>query len=419
MAFQFARHARRFALPAMLGLSGTAAGCIADQGASQEGSEGASADAITEVDQSVVKRQSIGNCWIYATASWAESLHKSVAGEEVNLSESYWTYWHWFDQIANGSVGSTISTGGSFNTAAEIINRYGMMIEGDFIPSESSAEMSRHQATAEAAVNVSLASGALKAPAARKDRTIVRTELNRIWGLTASTVADMDRVFGANTSRTLDRAAVTTGTTVKAAKSLPISIFNARTNANVTATLQDAIGTRNGFGRAGALAWNEVSYPTSDLDRRHFQERFQKALQHKVPVVLSWYVDFNAMAPGGKFFAPPATPGRQGGHMVVMEDYQATNVPGFGTLPVGVLETRPAALAALLDDKTKIEFIRIKNSWGSVRPDRNFTDGYHDLYMTYMNGPVQQCEVDANENPKPGTCFGTTPFESVVLPPGL
>ena len=69
MAFHLARHVRGIALTSMLGLSGMAAGCVADQGATDPDNQGASTDAITEVDQSIVKRQSIGNCWIYATAS--------------------------------------------------------------------------------------------------------------------------------------------------------------------------------------------------------------------------------------------------------------------------------------------------------------------------------------------------------------
>jgi hypothetical protein len=101
-----------------------------------------------------------------------------------------------------------------------------------------------------------------------------------------------------------------------------------------------------------------------------------------------------------------------------MDDYQIDNVPGFGTLAAGVLETRPDALAAALDDNATIDFIRIKNSWGTIRSDRNFTTGYHDLYMQYLNGPVEECQTDANENPIAGTCFSTTPFESIVLPPG-
>src|SRR5262249_20898750 len=145
---------------------------------------GATTDAVTEVDQSSVKRQSIGNCWIYATASWAESLHKSVAGEEINVSESYWTYFNWFDQIANGAVSSdTIETGGTYYTAAEIISRYGLMTEGDFIPEEATMEMSERQDQAQQAIDQSLSSGALKSASARKNRTLVRQELNRAFGL--------------------------------------------------------------------------------------------------------------------------------------------------------------------------------------------------------------------------------------------
>lgn len=36
---------------------------------------------ITSVPQSSVKRQSIGNCWSYAIASWIESLHLDATGK--------------------------------------------------------------------------------------------------------------------------------------------------------------------------------------------------------------------------------------------------------------------------------------------------------------------------------------------------
>jgi hypothetical protein len=55
-----------------------------------------------------------------------------------------------------------------------------------------------------------------------------------------------------------------------------------------------------------------------------------------------------------------------------------------------------------------------------VRVDRDFTSGYHDLWSKYLNGPIQQCETDEETDmPKPGTCRDATPFESIVLPPGL
>jgi hypothetical protein len=410
MSFRLAVVARLFLLASI------PAGCALH---SAPETSGASTDSITEVTQSSVKRQSIGNCWIYATASWSESMNKNATGQEPNFSESYWTYWHWFEQIANGSTGTTISTGGTFGTAVELINRYGVMNAGDFIAVEATAEMSDAQERAEQAINRSLQSGVLADRNARRDRATVRAELNAAWGLSPDVVAQIDQVFGSDVSRTIDRVAKTDGTSIMSAGAIPIKVWDERSQQDVNAALQDAIGQGSTFSRQGNLAWNEVRYPWDAQGRRDFQKRFQRALQHSVPVVMSWYVDFNAMEPGGQFRAPPATPGRQGGHMVVMHDYQISNVPGFGTLPAGTLETRPDALAAALDDAATIDFIRIKNSWGTDRPDRNFTDGYHDLWMQYLNGPVQQCQVDENDNPKPGTCFDTTPFESIVLPPGL
>lgn len=50
--------------------------------ASTEGDNRAAANTeeIVDVDHSRVKRQSIGNCWLYATASWAESLARGREG---------------------------------------------------------------------------------------------------------------------------------------------------------------------------------------------------------------------------------------------------------------------------------------------------------------------------------------------------
>src|SRR5262249_54991847 len=159
------------------------------------------------------------------TASWSESLNKNATGSEMNLSESYWTYWHWFEQIANGDVGDTISTGGDYYTAAEIITRYGIMNEGDFISNGKNAELSLVQQNAEQAVHPALASGDIKDESARQDRAKVRQVLNQAFGLSADVVAQMNRVFGAATSRTLDRTATTTGTKILMAKGIPIKVW--------------------------------------------------------------------------------------------------------------------------------------------------------------------------------------------------
>jgi hypothetical protein len=417
---------RRPLLAVLLAAGATlAAGCAVAADEPEDTEVGASTDAITDVNQSKVKRQSIGNCWLYATASWAESLNKSASASgtaELNMSESYWTYWHWFDQIANGSSSDKIQTGGWYSTAAEIINRYGVMTEGTFIASESQDEMSARQKSALAKMNESLKTGALSNPTARRDRSIVRKELDAAWELTPGVRSQLTRVFGASVSRTLDRSTISTSfTSIRRPTAIKVKLRDPATHEPINATLQDAIGTQGSSfgGRTGRLAWQMASYPTSTTARRSMQVRLQKAMHDRQPVVMSWYVDFNALDAQGRFAAPPAKPGSQGGHMVVVEDYQINDVPGFGTLKAGVLETRPAALTAALAPEAKIEFIRVKNSWGSLRADRQFVvPGYHDLYMAYLNGPIKQCEQNEAGTGSTDDCFDDTPFNDLVLPAG-
>src|SRR4051794_37784412 len=100
------RLSRWLSLSSMLALAGVAG--VASSGCTGEGGPTATSfDDITQVDQSTVKRQAIGNCWVYATTSWLEALHKGATGEAVNTSESWITYWHWFDQLAEGFPRST------------------------------------------------------------------------------------------------------------------------------------------------------------------------------------------------------------------------------------------------------------------------------------------------------------------------
>ncbi len=402
-----------------------ATGCTAPADDAGDEDTGASTDAITDVNHSAVKRQSIGNCWLYATASWAESLNKSASASgraEMNMSESYWTYWHWFDQIANGSARGEISTGGHYSTAVEIISRYGVMTEGTFISGESADEMSARQKSALGKINTSLKTGALSTPEARRDRAIVRRELDAAWDLSASVRSQLTRVFGSSVTRTLDRSTVSTSfTSIRRAKDIKALLRDPSTHATVSSNLQEAIGTRSSsWGpRAGRFAWQQSSYPSSPVSRRSMLVRMQKAMHDQQPVILSWYVDFNALDAQGRFAAPPATPGRQGGHMVVVEDYQINDVPGFGTLSAGTVETRPEALAAALDPAAKIELIRVKNSWGSYRPDRQFVlPGYHDLYMKYLDGPVKHCTQNETDTGSTDDCYDDAPLNDFVLPPG-
>src|SRR5205814_2091926 len=114
------------------------------------------------------------------------------------------------------------------------------------------------------------------------------------------------------------------------------------------------------------------SYPGDAKGRRDFLKRVQKALGDHQPVMVSWHVDFNALTSDSHFSKKQLDQrgvGRQGGHMTVLHDYEATNVPGFGTLKAGTQAT-PEQLTAALDDKVVISFLRVKNSWGGIRPDR-------------------------------------------------
>lgn len=412
----------RCSIAALLIVAGAGCAVEADEAADEEGEVAASTDAITDINHSRVKRQSIGNCWIYAAASWAESLAKSASpsNTELNMSESYLTYWHWFDQVANGGSGSEISTGGWFVTAEALMDRYGIMTEGTFIPSEVNDEMSLRQKSALTKMNESLKNGALKDPAARRDRALVRRELDKAWELSPSVVSQLNRVFGASVTRTLDRSTVSTSfTSIRRASSIKVSLRDPQTKQPVTATLKDAIGDGGGWSRTGRLAWQTTSYPTSPSSRRAMQVRVQKALHDKMPVVVSWYVDFNALDAQGHFAAKPATPGRQGGHLTVLEDYQINDVPGFGTLKAGTLETRPDALQAALSPSARIEFIRVKNSWGSFRPDRQFVlPGYHDLYMAYLDGPIKHCTQNETDTGSTDDCYDDAPLNDFVLPAG-
>lgn len=423
MALDLLKKTRWLSLASLVALAcGGAVGCSADQADETETGEeiGSSTDDITQVNHSKVKRQSIGNCWLYATISWVEALNKAATNQEQNTSESWLTYWHWFEQIANGSARDEINTGGWFTTGEALIDRYGVMSEGSFIPSEVNDEMSLRQKSALTKMNEALKNGALKDPAARRDRALVKRELDKAWELAPNVVTQMNRVFGPAVSRTLDRSTVSTSfTSIRRASSIKVQLRDPQTKQPVTVTLKDAIGDGSGWSRTGKYAWQSVSYPSSPSARRAMQVRVQKALHDRQPVVISWYVDFNSLDSSGRFAAPPATPGRQGGHLTVLEDYQINDVPGFGTLKAGTVETRPDALQAALSPSAKIEFLRVKNSWGSWRPDRQFVlPGYHDLYMAYLDGPIKHCKQNETDTGSTDDCYDDTPLNDFVLPAG-
>jgi len=407
----------RFLLPLCLSLISAASGCASDL--VDESATTNDENEIVNVAQTDVERQSIGNCWIYAHASWVESMHKSATGEDFDISQSYWTYWHWFDQIAGG-FSTSISTGGNWTTANNIIRKYGLVAEKDFVFADTQNEMSSRQKLALDTLNESLKSGVLKDPAARRDKKKVRAEMDRAWGLGAEQIAMLSSAFGEGVTKTFSSSASNAGTPILRAQDFDVAYTSGPGRPMVTKKLTNAM-----------TEWRQAYY--SPTDKRAFLLRVQKALHDAQPVVITWFVDFNAMENResplkGSFNLGTLNefgPGRQGGHMTVLEDYQA-KLPDGTVLKAGVTldPNKPAdkaLLARALESGTEVQFLRVKNSWGAARPDRAFAPGmpgYHDLYLDYLNGPVKRCNERNGETDTSNCPYDHTPLQNVVLPPG-
>jgi hypothetical protein len=182
------------------------------------------------------------------------------------------------------------------------------------------------------------------------------------------------------------------------------------------------------------LEMNEWRLVYSACLRRSFPPGVLRALNAAQPVIVTWFVDFNALESRdtplrGSFNLATLTelgPGRQGGHMTVLEDYQAKLADGRVLEAGKTLDPSNPDDKALLDtallSSTQVEFFRVKNSWGSARADRAFAPGmpgYHDLHLDYLDGPVKKC-VERNGTTDTTTCPTTaTPLQNVVLPPGF
>jgi hypothetical protein len=389
---------------------------------------GAGDDAVTEVAHSSVKDQSTENCWIYATTGWVESLHLAATGEEKNLSESYLTYWAWFEHITHGGLdGGVVEEGGSWGEAGDLILKYGMMNEKDFISSEADEIFSKRQEKAVNEVNAALKSGALRTAAARRDPARVRDVLDGAFKIKTTSAKVLDTVFGHGAPLTLDKEyaekPLPDGAPIYKATDLKAKLTNPDTGRLVDRTVADAIGTHKSADnlehRNGSLSWQDATLPKANSARRDFWKRVERALNDHMPILINWTVDFSALTKDGKFLDVPAKPGSQGGHMVLGYDYAVDNVPGFGSLEAGV-DASKAALDAALDDAAEVRFIRVKNSWSPTyhQLPAPAPGGYHDLYVKYLTTPMKICDDDAKDNPIMSTCVTGTALESIVLPAG-
>jgi hypothetical protein len=335
---------------------------------------------ITDVKHTPVKEQTIGNCWLYASVAWAESLHQIAVGETRDLSESYLTYWHWYEQIngfRNNPGGEPkLQTGGFFHVATHLMKTYGLMNEASFIPTEESSVASQKQRSALAKIEAALKPGGALATQDQRSPKNIRTVLNDAFELPADVRADLDAAFGADEPTPLARD-----------RSVPERIiapwtFDAASKASPGATVVkkpiDVVGDE----------WEESYLWGAEADKRAPLRRLQKAMHDGLPALIVWNVDWASSGRDGTFRKLPVSKLDKwdGAHMTVVEDYQAISVPGHGTVPVGIPVTDPTVFDALLADQTRIGLVRIKNSWGFRENPTTQQDfkGYYDLHNDYL-----------------------------------
>ncbi|RYZ58414.1 MAG: hypothetical protein EOP07_07085 [Proteobacteria bacterium] len=286
-------------------------------------------EKVTSVSHTAVKRQSIGNCWLYAQATWLESMLKSTTGENVNVSETYWTYWDMYNKLLENQPipEDELNTGGTWSRSVAIISKYGWVKEDEFIPEETNLQMSKSQACAEDYIMAQGKEGGTLFDVSKRTPELLRAE------------------------------------------KLP-------TEAELTAY-------------------------------KKLEQRIKLALNDHQPVVLSWFVSFNAANDKGLFnlgtLASKRELGSSGGHMIVLHDYVVNNVPGRGTLGEGEMSDEDKALALEGD----LDYFVVKNSWGANRADRPWlANGYSRLSWDYLTNRYENEDVYS------------TFIRGVVLPPG-
>jgi len=390
-------------------------------------------DSVTTTPETSVRNQKdTGNCWLYATTAWVESLEyadridRGTASADdpstrpEHFSVAYLDYWDWYTKITTGQVKykraqtikDTLDSGGSWGAAVEIIASYGLMRTTDF-SDKKDADLAT---SALDSITKSLISGALRDPNARRNGAIVRRELDKAFGLKASVSSALASAFDDGSTKFPSAAASSTVIDPNAFEVL-LPIRDARSERHA---LIDAIGDRAGGDdpdkRTGAYAWSVVAFDAqAQSDTREYFRRVQRALNAGVPLPISWYFASNGDPTNqGKYTDIPAKPAvvaDSGGHETLIDDYEVKDVPGYGTLAAGTPASQDA-MNASLDDGARVVFLRVKNSWGASEG----TGGHDDLYFDYLTGTLRVCPKG---DPKSAKCTTEIPLEDVTLPAGF
>ena len=285
---------RTFAVALGLGALASGAGACVD---AREGDESGRGDAIADVGPTDVKRQTVGNCWLYGANAWLEALHAKATGERTDLSEGYLTYWYWFGQLADASAADAplakLKEGAYWEVGSELVARYGLMHEADFL-ADGSLGWLHVSPTRDAMKNVNEALGrptsALRLAMRTKDRAAIRRAYDDLWKLPDAIRADLDATFGperARSFRTLAFAAPA-WTRVIPPSSFAVRAFDPATQQVSTMTAADVVA-------GGRAAWTArvvtVDVAKDHAARREFERPLHPAQQPRLPHPKEWKDD--------------------------------------------------------------------------------------------------------------------------------
>lgn len=374
---------------------------------------GSSADAV-EVPQTGVRDQKeTGNCWLFATLGWIESLELGAAREAgrtatvAHYSPAYLDYWDWYEKITAGAIAQKtaggireeLDGGGSWGAAVELVSRWGLVRSKDVDPNQRDADKAL---AALKTMSASLATGALKTAAARSDRTLVRRELDRAFAFPAPLKQEMDRTFG-DGAKNLETGATASGL-VRAKEDVEVRIPRPGGEV-VLRPLADAIGARAAGDdpdqRTGTYAFRVVPFTDEAADdeaaTRAYFARIQAVLETKTSIPISWYwADNGDERETGRFEGVPKTPAGEAestSHLSIIDDYEKVA-------------------------SGELRFLRIKNSYGArTKSTKSRPKGYDDLYASYLLGMLETCPEGVASGGK--GCTKSRGLEDVTLPAGF
>lgn len=239
---------------------GAFAGCAAPT----EDPRATTEDPLVDIPVSSIRDQKeTGNCWLYATTSWVESIelaalrekqHASTVKAPPPLSIAYFDYWDWYATITRGDVTSKVAktiredqldAGGSWGAAVELIARRGLVRAVDFSGGAGIMKDADLTNAALDAITTSLLTGPLATKAARKDGALVRHELDKAFGLSPAMKSALTAAFGADGAGGYDDGTATRTPRIVTAADLDVLVPRVGT-ASTVRPLSDVIGKRKG-----------------------------------------------------------------------------------------------------------------------------------------------------------------------------